>query len=66
VDYDIDIEIMELPHALRVTPETLPTEVPYLHVPPRACLPVGPVSHHGWESSGNQAVGTRAVPFRRA
>ncbi len=30
--YDVDIEIMELAHALRVTPETLPSEVPYLHL----------------------------------
>jgi hypothetical protein len=29
---DVDIEIMELPHALRVTLETLPNEVPYIHV----------------------------------
>lgn len=30
--YDVDVEIMELPHALRVTLESLPKEVPYLHV----------------------------------
>jgi hypothetical protein len=30
--YDVDIEIMELPHALRVTLETLPADVPYIHV----------------------------------
>lgn len=34
VDYDVDLEIMELPHLLRTTLATLPTEVPYLH-PPR-------------------------------
>jgi hypothetical protein len=38
VDHDIDIEIMELPYALRVTLETLPTEVPYLHAPSQ-CVP---------------------------
>jgi hypothetical protein len=32
---DVDIEIMELAHALRVTPATLPGEVPYIHVPAR-------------------------------
>ncbi len=32
-DYDIDIEIMELAHALRITPATLPRAVPYLSVP---------------------------------
>ncbi len=29
--YDVDIEIMELPHALRITLATLPAEVPYIH-----------------------------------
>lgn len=32
--YDLDIEVMELPHLLRTTPATLPRETPYLH-PPR-------------------------------
>lgn len=30
--FDADIEIMELAHVFRVTPETLPAAVPYLHV----------------------------------
>jgi hypothetical protein len=34
VEYDVDVEIMELPHALRVTPATLPSTVPYIHVEP--------------------------------
>jgi hypothetical protein len=38
-DGEIDIEIMELPHALRTTLDTLPTVVPYFHLdrrpPPR-------------------------------
>lgn len=38
VDYDVDVEIMELSHVFRSTLETLPADVPYLHVdsPPRA------------------------------
>jgi hypothetical protein len=36
VDYDVDVEIMELAHALRVTLDTLPADVPYFHVPPAA------------------------------
>jgi hypothetical protein len=31
LDYDVDIEIMELAHALRVTPEVITGRVPYLH-----------------------------------
>ena len=32
-DYDADVEIMELPHALRTTLESLPRQVPYLQTP---------------------------------
>lgn len=34
VEYDADIEIMELPHYFRTTLATLPAQVPYLHVEP--------------------------------
>ena len=34
VDYDADVEIMELSHVFRSTSETLPADVPYLHVDP--------------------------------
>jgi hypothetical protein len=44
--WDVDVEIMELPHLLRITPATLAARVPYLHVepaprPPDARLHVG-------------------------
>jgi pentatricopeptide repeat protein len=32
--YDVDIELAELMHALRISLDTLPREVPYLHPPP--------------------------------
>ena len=32
VPYDADVELMELPHVFRVTLETIPAEVPYVHV----------------------------------
>ena len=32
---EVEIEIMELPHALRITLSTLPAEVPYIHVNPK-------------------------------
>jgi hypothetical protein len=38
VDYDVDVESMELAHALRISLETLPRDVPYLHVPPEPRL----------------------------
>jgi hypothetical protein len=31
LSYDVDVEIMELAHALRITPADLPGEIPYLH-----------------------------------
>jgi hypothetical protein len=31
VEYDVDVEVMELPHVFRSTLETLPSRVPYLH-----------------------------------
>ena len=34
VDYDVDVEVMELSHVFRSTPQTLPKDVPYLHVEP--------------------------------
>ncbi|WP_372618267.1 hypothetical protein [Falsiroseomonas sp.] len=40
-EYDTDIEIMELAHALRITPATLPARVPYLHPPLRPLAPEG-------------------------
>lgn len=33
-DYDVDVEVMELPHLFRTTLQTIPAEVPYLHADP--------------------------------
>lgn len=33
VDYDVDVEIMELPHAMRLGVEELPGPMPYIYVP---------------------------------
>lgn len=33
-DYDTDVEIMELSHIFRVTPETIPSQFPYIQVDP--------------------------------
>jgi hypothetical protein len=34
VEYDVDVEVMELSHVFRGTPDTLPATVPYLHADP--------------------------------
>lgn len=41
-DYDVDVEVMELAHVLRITPGTLPRAVPYLHAPRSATLARSP------------------------
>jgi hypothetical protein len=42
VDYDVDIEIMELAHAFRTALETIPGDIPYLRAPRAApVLPSG-------------------------
>jgi hypothetical protein len=63
VEYDVDVEIMELPHVFRTTTATLPAQVPYLHAEPVSHsgnpehLKVGLVWRAGdWDSR-------RSVPF---
>jgi hypothetical protein len=61
VDYDVDLEIMELPHIFRTTVDTIPADVPYLQVPrsdcSRAFRRVGLVWRGGdWD-------GSRSIPF---
>ncbi len=60
VEYDTDIEVMELAHALRMTPATLPASVPYLHPPAaRRTGGIGLVWRAGdWD-------GRRSLPFAR-
>jgi hypothetical protein len=60
VDYDLDVEVMELPYLFRSSLETIPRQVPYLHVSPmeRQSTPtVGIVWRGGqWDSQ-------RSIPF---
>jgi hypothetical protein len=63
VEYDADVEIMELPHYFRTTLATIPSNIPYLHAEPLALpsdnnrLKVGLVWKAGdWDES-------RSVPF---
>jgi Glycosyltransferase family 9 (heptosyltransferase) len=44
VDYDVDIEIMEVAHALRITAEALSRDVPYLRPPDLTLPPAAPSS----------------------
>ena len=62
-EYDVDIEVMELPHALRVAFETLLAEVPYLFPPAVPCLSLPSGFNVGivWEAGGWDS--RRAVPL---
>jgi hypothetical protein len=61
VDYDVDVEIMELAHIFRTTVDTIPSDVPYLDVPrsnrPRARRRVGLVWRGGDRDDGG------SIPF---
>jgi hypothetical protein len=58
VDYDVDVEVMELPYVFRSSLRSLPAQVPYLHAGPSTSiardgrLAVGLVwqAGHGWDS----------------
>jgi hypothetical protein len=63
VAYDVDVEIMELAHIFRTTLDTIPCNIPYLHVDPlsdlasRSKLAVGLVWRSGdWDEG-------RSIPF---
>jgi hypothetical protein len=63
VDYDVDIELGELPYLFRTTIENIPAEVPYIHVepanlpPPSESLRVALIWQSGdWDDR-------RSIPF---
>src|SRR5262249_37448232 len=63
VEYDVDVESMELPHIFRTTLATIPAEIPYLHVtsaalPRHGHLTVGLV----W-AAGDWAQARRSIPL---
>ncbi len=62
VDFDADVELMELPHVFRTTLATIPAEVPYLHVRP-ATLPRSSRLSIGLTWAGGSWNQTRSIPF---
>jgi len=44
--FEVDVEIMELPHVFRTTLETIPNHVPYLRVPAAREIPALPDDDH--------------------
>lgn len=63
VEYDVDVELNELPYVFRTTVENIPADVPYLRVD-RALLPCANEKIHVgliWQSGDWDA--TRSIPF---
>jgi hypothetical protein len=63
VEYDVDVEIMELPHVFRTTLRTLPAEIPYLHVEPAPLPRDGRLAVGVVWASGDWDGQRRSVPF---
>jgi hypothetical protein len=61
VSYDVDVEIMELPHVFRTTVETIPANVPYLQVQGRAKARARRRIGLMWR--GGDWDGSRSIPF---
>jgi len=64
VEFNVDVEIMELPHIFRTTLAGIPAQVPYLHVEPalltahKGCLAVGIVHRAGnWDERRSIPLG---------
>ncbi|RPE81592.1 glycosyltransferase family 9 protein [Vulcaniibacterium tengchongense] len=62
VEYDVDVEIMELAHVFRSTPDTVPARVPYLHAEPMPLPPAGrPAVGLVWKAGDWQPQ--RSIPW---
>jgi hypothetical protein len=64
VEYDMDVEIMELPHVFRTTLATIPARVPYLHAAP-ATLPKDERFAVGISWKSGDWDERRSIPFER-
>ena len=62
VEYDVDVEVMELPFVFRSTLSTIPRVVPYLHAPPAQLPGTSPRVGLVWRA-GNWEM-QRSMPFQ--
>ena len=63
VEYDVDVELNELPFVFRTTLSTVPAEVPYVHVEP-ASLPRNDKLKIGLIWQSGEWDERRSIPFR--
>jgi hypothetical protein len=61
LDYDVDVEVMELPYVFRSTLETLPDVVPYVHAPALEPTEARPRIGLVWRAGGWDPA--RSIPF---
>jgi hypothetical protein len=62
VEFDTDVEIMELPYAFRTVERTIPREIPYIHVTP-AVLPPSSLTRVGIVWTAGTWDPRRSIPF---
>lgn len=62
VEFDVDLEVMELPHVFRATPATVPAAVPYVHADPLS-LPAGEQLSIGLVWRAGDWNEDRSIPF---
>ena len=63
VDYDVDVEVMELPYVFRTTLASVPRDVPYLSATPRTLTSSRPRVGIVWRSGPWNT--SRSIPFAR-
>jgi hypothetical protein len=62
VEFDTSVELMELPHVFRTTIETIPRDVPYLHVTPARLAPSSNIAV-GLTWAAGEWDAHRSMPF---
>jgi hypothetical protein len=63
VEFDVDVEIMELPHIFRTTLSEIPSDLPYLHVAPKQDLPDNGFLNVGLVWKAGDWDSRRSIPF---
>jgi hypothetical protein len=63
VDYDVDVEIMELPHLFRTTLGTIPTDIPYMEVQPLPFSAGNELPNVGLVWKAGDWDESRSIPF---
>lgn len=65
VDYDADVELMELPYVFRTTLASVPADIPYLHADAMVLPPVPRAPNVGLVWKGGDWNAARSIPYPR-